>query len=426
MKITYSSEKIKSFGGINFADYILSTNKFYESIDSSLGLRSSKSTFNYSDVIRSYMNLTLCGGECAEDIAENLRCELEQIEGFKVPSADTLLRIQKELSTEKQEITSASGISHEFNINPKMNKLLLELLFKSKQLSSECKDYVLDYDNQFLATEKYDSKRSYKKENGYFPGIASIDNFPVYIENRNGNSNVKFKQSETLKRVFNSLSDFGVKIKYSRMDAGSFSKEIIQTVEENSTYFVIRAQRCDDIYQKVKEIEHWEDVEIGFKKYQIASIDHSPFGEEKSYRYVVSREEIDDSQLNLFPENNFKYQVIITNDYCKTNLEIIQFYNERGLSERLFDEMNNDFHWKKMPFSFLQENTVFLIIMAICRNMFHYLKDVICCKFQNIPFNTRLKKFIYRFVVLPVKWIKRGRQRVLKIYSSRKEYELLI
>jgi hypothetical protein len=37
---------------------------------------------------------------------------------------------------------------------------------------------------------------------GYFPRIASINNYPVYIENRNGNSNVKYKQAETLKRAY--------------------------------------------------------------------------------------------------------------------------------------------------------------------------------------------------------------------------------
>jgi len=37
---------------------------------------------------------------------------------------------------------------------------------------------------------------------GYFPGIASINNYPVYIENCNGNSNIKYKQAETLKRAY--------------------------------------------------------------------------------------------------------------------------------------------------------------------------------------------------------------------------------
>ena len=46
---------------------------------------------------------------------------------------------------------------------------------------------------------------------GYFPGIASINNYPVYIENRNGNSNLKYKQAETLKRAYGVLAEFGMK-----------------------------------------------------------------------------------------------------------------------------------------------------------------------------------------------------------------------
>ena len=50
------------------------------------------------------------------------------------------------------------------------------------QLTSKNDSYIFDYDNLFIPTDKYDSKRSYKHADGYFPGIASIGNFPVYIE----------------------------------------------------------------------------------------------------------------------------------------------------------------------------------------------------------------------------------------------------
>ena len=71
------------------------------------------------------------------------------------------------------------------------------------QMASETGTADLRCENQFIPTEKYDSKRSYKKADGYFPGIATIENHPVYIENRNGNSNVKYKQDETLKLIEN-------------------------------------------------------------------------------------------------------------------------------------------------------------------------------------------------------------------------------
>jgi hypothetical protein len=425
MKITYSTEKINSFGGINFADQIIKQNNLYGLVDQSLGTRGTKVTYAYSDLIQSYLLLILCGGECAEDITENLRRELEQVKDFDPSSADTLLRMQKELSTPKETYVSPSGIEHEFNINMDLNRLMVKLLLESKQLNSKQDGYIFDYDNQFIPTEKYDSKRSYKQADGYFPGIASINNFPVYIENRNGNSNVKYKQEETLKRAYDLLGEFGVKAKYSRMDCGSFDKEVIPVVEANSEFFFIRAQRCTSLYDQIKEIAVWDDVEIGFKKCQTASIEYAPFGWDKTYRYVIQREKNNDGQGDLFTGDDFKYRAIMTNNRLMADLEVILFYNARGESERLFDEMNNDFLWKNMPFSYLHENTVFLIVTAICRNIFHYLTDFISKRLDFIKPNFRLKKFIYRFMVVPAKWIKRGRQYILKLFST-KNYHLLL
>ena len=87
--------------------------------------------------------------------------------------------------------------------------------------------------------------------------------------------------------------------------------------------------------------------------------------------------------------------------------------------------MNNDFLWKKMPFSFLQENTVFLIMTGICRNLFHFLTDFVSKKLDFIKPNYRLKKFIFRFMIVPAKWIKQGRMKVLKLFSDKK-YHLLL
>jgi len=425
MKVTYSTSKINSFGGINFADSIISRSDVYKTIDQSLGNRSVRPEYDYSDLFRSYFLMTLCGGECAEDITEHLRGELSQVKDFDVCSADTLLRMQKELSTEKETFISNTGITHEFNVNTAMNELMVRLLVQTKQLTPNKKGYVFDYDNQFIPTEKYDSKRSYKKADGYFPGIASIGNHPVYIENRNGNSNVKYKQSETLLRAYELLAKYGIKVKHSRMDCGSFDRTVIPIVESNSDFFYIRAQRCESLYDRIKDISDWETVTIGFKEYQVASIQYAPFGWEKSYRYVVAREKNTDGQGNLFTGDSFTYRAIITNNTEMSDLEVIQFYNNRGDSERLFDEMNNDFLWKKMPFSFLHENTVFLVMMAICRNLFHYLTEFISRKLDFVKATFRLKKFIFRFMVVPSKWIKQGRRHILKLFSS-KQYHLLL
>lgn len=425
MKITYSTENINSFGGINFADSIIGNTSVYKTIDQSLGQRGTKAVYSYSDLFRSYLLMTLCGGECAEDITEHLRSELSQIKDFEVCSADTLLRMQKELATEKKTTISRTGIEHDFNMNMEMNRLMVRLLIQTGQLSPNNEDYIFDYDNQFIPTDKYDPKRSYKHADGYFPGIASIGNFPVYIENRNGNSNVKYLQEETLKRAYSILFEFGIKVKFSRMDCGSFDKEVIPVVEANSQYFCIRAQRCASLYDIVRDTTGWTKATIGFKEYEVASIEYAPFGWEKTYRYVITREKKVDAQGDLFTGDDYPYRAIMTNNREMTDLEVVEFYNDRGESERLFDEMNNDFLWKKMPFSFLQENTVFLVMMAICRNLYHFLTGFISKRVNFIKPTFRLKKFIFRFMVVPSKWTTRGRQRVLKLFSA-KEYHLLL
>ena len=87
--------------------------------------------------------------------------------------------------------------------------------------------------------------------------------------------------------------------------------------------------------------------------------------------------------------------------------------------------MNNDFGWKNLPFSFLQQNTVYMLLMAMCRNFYLIILKKIAQKVSFVKTNFRLKKFIFRFVVVPFKWIKRGRQKILKLFTQ-KPYQLLL
>jgi hypothetical protein len=102
-----------------------------------------------------------------------------------------------------------------------------------------------------------------------------------------------------------------------------------------------------------------------------------------------------------------------------------RFQNQRGACEKIFDELNNDFDWKKLPFSFLKQNTVFMLVMAMCRNFYLHLLNVFSKKVSFVERTYRLKKFIFRFVIVPFKWIRTSRQKVLKLYTQ-KEYPLLV
>jgi len=137
-----------------------------------------------------------------------------------------------------------------------------------------------------------------------------------------------------------------------------------------------------------------------------------------SYRLVVMKVPRKDGQVNLFTNEAFLYKAIITNDYKMSDIEVFNFYNQRGAAEKEFDVLKNDFGWNCLPFSNLNENTVYMIFTAMCRNVFSFVIKLFSIGNKLLQPNFRIKKFIYRFVILPAKWLKRSRENVLNIYCS--------
>ena len=423
VKIEKISQNMTPFGGISIVHDMFKRFGLRKLIETELGARVSTCGYTYGTLFGNWFDLFMCGGNCAEDIEEHLRDTLTAIPGNKVSRADTLLRCLDELSVAHTPFTSDSSITYNFNINKRMNTLLIKSLLLNGQLEKG-KLYDFDYDNQIIEHEKYDAKRTYKKNSGYFPGICCIGNQVVYIENRDGNANVKTEQAQTLTNAYQLLAENGIKIHRSRMDAGSYSKEIIEVVAAHSEKFYIRANRCATLTEKIRHIEKWETVEINFKEYQVATLEFTQFFEDKNYRLVVMREKSTDPQLDLFTGDNFIYRCILTNDHESTEKEVIEYYNQRGSAETNFDVMNNDFGWKRLPSSDMESNTVFLIMTAIFKNFYDYFLPRISKYFKTISPKTRLKRFIFRFISVAGRWVFQNRQWKLRLYTNR-PYERL-
>lgn len=427
MKITTSPHKITPFGGFNFCFKLLQDAGIPTLIDTCLGRRVKYVGFDYSSICLNHLAVFFHGGDATEDINEHLRDHLKQVRGLSVCSADTILRAIKELATPTEVITSPHGISHEFNINTRLNKLLVNVLKETGQLATS-EGYTLDYDNQVIPTEKYDARKTYKKCDGYQPGVASIGRHIVYIEGRNGNSQAKYQQDQTLERCFSLLNSQRVKIHRFRADSASYQQKVVELVAEKSDYFYIRAMRSADMEQQISRIPaaNWETIRLGVQEMQVAQLDtYCPFDGKKAYRLVVSRIKRKDGQTGLFTEGAYTYRAILTNDSKWDKARIVSFYNQRGASERTFDTMNNDFGWAKLPCSFLNENTAFMILTALYANLYHYLLSVIATKITWVKENFRLKKFLFRFISVPAKWIKTSGQYVLKLYTN-KAYNALV
>ena len=95
--------------------------------------------------------------------------------------------------------SSDTGRTYDFNTADKLNTLLLNCLLGTGQLKKGEGDDV-DFAHQFIETEKYDAKPTYKKFLGYHLGVAVIDDMIVGIENSDGNTNNRFHQKDTLNR----------------------------------------------------------------------------------------------------------------------------------------------------------------------------------------------------------------------------------
>jgi len=419
-KIQKLSANITPFAGISYVNAEFSRCGLSKLVDNELGVRGQGGGYSYSDIFRTWFNIFFCGGECAEDIQVHLGPSLKQIPDNSVPGADSLLRGIKTLSVDNTQVISTSDKVYQFNDNEKMNELMVKSLLLTGQLVSG-QSYDFDYDNQIIAHEKYDAKKTYKWNKGYFPGIATIGKNIIHVENRDGNANVKIGQAEALKRIYGSLNKNGLKVNRSRMDAGSYSEDIVDVVSQNSRLFYIRANKCLSLTARINQIEDWQSVEINYKDLQVASLKFTSFFEDRNYRLVIQREKKDDPQLDIF-DGAFVYRCILTNDWDSTEKEVIEYYNQRGSSETNFDVMNNDFGWKHLPCSDMNHNTVYLILTAMIKNFYHYVVEKVSKVFTDIFSTSRLKRFIFRFITVPGRWVHRGRRWILNLYTD-KPYE---
>ena len=113
---------------------------------------------------------------------------------------------------------------------------------------------------------------------------------------------------------------------------------------------------------------------------------------------------------------------LMENDYTSTDRDIVEYYNKRGGAERILDDMNNGFGWKRLPKSFMAENTVFLLLTALIRNFYRHLISDANMKSFGLKRTSRIKTFVFKYVSVPAKWVKTARQHILNIYTSNDAY----
>lgn len=111
------------------------------------------------------------------------------------------------------------------------------------------------------------------------------------------------------------------------------------------------------------------------------------------------------------------YRAILTNDHDSAEERVDDKYIQRGVCEKNFDVQNNDFGWAHLPFSTMEDNTVFMLFAAMLKNSCQYLPDKACRVFHRVDMRSHMKRFVFSFIVVPAEWGHVARQWTLDIYT---------
>ena len=279
----------------------------------------------------------------------------------------------------------------------------------------------VDFDHVFTPCKKADAKYSYKKDFGYFPGVYSTGGLIASVENRDGNTPVTFRQGDTRLRFFARLRERGMEVDTYRADCGSYTEDVVRSIYLNCRRLYIRAANSQEHYAQIQGVENWEEVEISGEKCAVASVKFISFMQCYGLRMVVQRtraKEKGNDTPDMFGER-YIYRCILTDDREHTEKEIIGLYNKRGGREKDFDVLNNDFMWKHLPCSWMKENAVFMILMAMRKNFYTYLIAKLAALFFGLRPTSRAKNFVYHFITVPAKWVRRSRTWQINFYTDR-------
>lgn len=418
MQVEVKKSFYQSFGGINFMDADIRSIGFSSLVSEHLGCRSLLATYSYSDLLKHLFYSKMIGGDVLDDL-NVLKKQVQDHPLLNIASPDTIEYAFQELIQPTQRTATANGKEHHINEHAGFNKLFVSLCTKTGLLSSN-KNYCMDYDGHMVENTKNDNAFTYKKTEGYYPVMCSINKLPVYLQNRNGNTPESYDNLQVIRTAYETCKAQNIQIGKFRADACCYEKETIEYFEKENITYYIRAEKNANLRIALEDENEWQPVLLNHTKVEVCSIEEPLFGADKNRRIVAYRKKLNNEQATIFDTNGYRYQSIVTSDTQSTPLEVIEFYNQRGCEgEHHFKELDHDFSWNKLPFHTFALNTIYLYATAIAYILFQFIKQKYAGTLAFVNSAMRLKNFILHFVTLTAKWIKTGRRWVLKIFTMK-------
>lgn len=423
MQVQIKPTFFQSFGGINFMESDYDKLGFKKLIASCLGPRSLTAVYSYSDIIKTIFYTHAIGGDVLDDV-NTLREQMKDHPDIAICSADTIEYVAQELRQPNQTIVTDKNVTHIINEHAGFNQLLADMCKRSGLLNTT-DTYTMDYDGHRVENTKPDNARTYKQTEGYYPVICSVNKLPVYMQNRNGNTAENYNQLAIIQKAFENCDAQNIKFKNFRADGCCYEKGTVEYLESRTEglKYYIRADMNTGLRIALEDETGWEPAMLNHQKVQVCAIEYEVFGKKKPRRIVAYRKKAK-GQLRIDQRDGYSYHAILTSDRADP-MDVIKFYNQRGCEgEHHFKELDYDFGWTKLPFDNIEMNTIYMYATIVGYLLFNTFKYKYCAKLSFISPQMRLKNFTLHFVTLTARWIKKSRQKVLQIFTS-KDYSPL-
>ena len=159
-----------------------------------------------------------------------------------------------------------------------------------------------------------------------------------------------------------------------RADSGFYSKEVVRFCDRKELTCGITADPIQPLMKKSTGLAEaqWQDLEQ-YGVAQVAQLRYQPVGWEKSYRYVVKRNLLENKKGELY----FRYHVLVTNDEQRSADEVLIWHLQHANMENRIKEHKSGFGLEKLPTQRFHANWAYLLIGQMAFNLMARFKKMV-------------------------------------------------
>lgn len=204
-----------------------------------------------------------------------------------------------------------------------------------------------------------------------------------------------------------------------RIDAAGDCTEVLETVEDTGSYFIVKAKLTQDLVGALFRTTQWRTVEhdaLGRATRQVAEVHFAR--EEWQHRGLAVRvvavrtlERDVGKQVQLWPDSDYAVQTYLTNDFDTAPEDVASEYNGRAEVEPIIGELKHALGIGKVPSQSFNANHAAFLIKLLAHNLVRrYARAVL-----PHPTPWRMPWLRRALFLVPARLLRSGRRWTLRV-----------